>query len=343
MKRSCIFLLLGLVISLFLTACLQNTDAPQAFKASNDLKVLAVESFLADIAQNVAGDRLVVESLIPYGLDPHTLEPTPQDITRIAQSQVLIINGAGFEEWLTETLTNAGGKRLVIEASAGLTSRTQPEAESANSGGAAGEICAVPNPAQDQSQEDCAAIPTHAEGEPAHGDPHFWLDPTKAIRYVQNIREGLSQADPDGREIYAANAAAYIAQLQDLDAWIAEQVAQLPSDRRLLVTNHESFGYFADRYGFKIIGTIIPAVSTNAAPSAWQIAQLVDTIRATGVKAIFLETGTNPQLAEQIAREAGVKIIATLYTHSLSPPGGDAPTYLDMMMYNTRTIVESLR
>ena len=248
---------------------------------------------------------------MPIGVDPHGFEPTPTDVAKIADSQVLIVNGAGFEAFLDELLKNAGGQRTVIEAAAGLTSRQLR----------AGEI----------------ADPDHA------GDPHFWLDPNNVIKYVENIRDGLSKADPEGAATYTANAATYITKLQELDRWIADRVKEVPEANRKLVTNHESFGYFADRYGFQIIGTVMPSVSTGSAPSAQQLAQLIDHIKSTGAKAIFLETGTNPQLAEQVARETGIKVETNLYSHSITAAGGAAPTYLDMLKFNTDAIVAALK
>jgi ABC-type Zn uptake system ZnuABC Zn-binding protein ZnuA len=277
------------------------------------MQVVAVETFLADIVQNVAGDRLNVGVLMPLGADPHSFEPTPQDIVRVAKSDVLVVNGAGFEEFLSPLLQNAGGKRLVIEASAGLIQRTPGTGEGVSRGD------------------------TH------EGDPHFWLNPINVIRYVENIRDGLIQADPAGKDIYTRNAEIYIAQLNDLDSWIADQVAQIPAEKRLLVTNHESFGYFADRYGFRVIGTIIPSVSTSSSPSAKQLAALIDQIKASGVPAIFLETGSNPQLAEQIAGETGVRVVSDLYTHSVSAADGPAPTYIELMRYNAKQVVEALK
>jgi ABC-type Zn uptake system ZnuABC Zn-binding protein ZnuA len=153
----------------------------------------------------------------------------------------------------------------------------------------------------------------------------------------------LSQADPGHAEAYAANAETYIARLQDLDTWIAAQVKQVPEDRRLVVTNHESLGYFADRYGFRVIGTILPSVSSSAESSAQGLARLVDSIKATGAVAIFLETGSNSQLARQIAQESGVKVVTELYSHSLSKADGPAPTYIDMMRYNAMTIVNAIK
>jgi ABC-type Zn uptake system ZnuABC Zn-binding protein ZnuA len=284
----------------------------------SELRVLAVETFLADIAQNVAGNRLIVESLIPYGIDPHSIELTPQDVVKIAESDVLISNGSGFEGWLEDVLRNAAmpadKSPLFIEASAGLTSRKPDES-------------------------------VQPEGEDEHGDvdPHYWLDPNMVIQYVKNIQAGLVKAYPGGEVEFADNAHAYIEELGQLDTWIQETVSQIPPERRKFVTNHESFGYFADRYGFQIIGTIIPSVTTSASPSARQLTNLVQLIREHQVKAIFLETGSNPELADQLARETGIQIVTGLYTHSITPPEGEAPTYIEMMKHNVRTIVAALQ
>jgi ABC-type Zn uptake system ZnuABC Zn-binding protein ZnuA len=298
---------------LFIAACsapLAATPAPAAVPGTP--KVLAVETFLADIAQNVAGDRLTVVALIPIDVDPHAFEPTPTDIRKVAESQVLIANGAGFESFLQKLIENAGGQRLIIEAAAGLTSR-QPQA---------GEVI---------------------DSEHGGNDPHFWLDPVQVIKYTENIRDGLSQVDPAGKEVYAKNAETYTGKLRELDAWITEQVKQVPEARRLLVTNHESFGYFADRYGFRIVGTVIPSVSTGASPSAQQLAQLVDRLKATKAPAVFLETGANTQLANQLAAETGITVVTGLYTHSVTEPDGNAPTYIEMMRYNVQKVVEALK
>ncbi len=293
MKNLLATCILGILI--LLAACqMSSSPSPPA----NELKVLAVSSFLADMAQHVAGDRLEIETLIPVGVDPHTFEPTPQDVTKIADSQVVIANGAGLEVWLQEIIDNAGGDQLVIEAAQDLVS----------------------NPSRP-------------------GDPHFWLDPNYGIHYVEQIRDGFIAVDPEGEAVYTQNAADYIQELEELDAWIAEQVEQIPVERRLLITNHESFGYFADRYGFQVVGTIVPSFSTGSSPSAQQLVQLVEAIKATKAPAIFLESGTNPELAEQVAREAGVEVVVDLLTHSVDHPGG----YIEMLQYNTSAIVEALK
>ena len=301
-------LMLFTIVSTMISACgsspakqdISNTATQDSKDYQVELKVLAVQSFLADIAQNIAGNRLKVDTLLPLEIDPHAFEPTTKDLARVNESQVLIVNGAGLEEWLQEVLDNAGGNRLVIEASTGLASSENT-------------------------------------------DPHFWLDPLNVITYVENIRAGLSEADPGGSQIYQENADSYISQLKDLDTWIQMQVAKIPPERRQLVTNHESFGYFADRYGFTIVGTILSSSSASASPSAQELGALIDQIRSSGAGVIFLETGTNPQLANQLSQETGIKVITDLYSHSLTAADGSAPDYISMMRHNVQTIVEALR
>jgi ABC-type Zn uptake system ZnuABC Zn-binding protein ZnuA len=289
------------LLTLLLTAC-----QPAANQTSGLPRVLAAESFLADIAQNVAGDRLTVETLVPLGADPHEYQPTPKDTAKIAESQVLIVNGIEYEWWLQKTLETVGGERLVIVTSAGLT-----------------------------------ASPDTA-GQHPEGDPHMWLDPARVVRYVENIRDGLSQADPAGKDVYTNNASTYLARLKDLDQWIKTEVARIPPERRLLITNHESLGYFAQAYGFTIVGAVIPSVTSDASPSAQQMANLIQTIESSGASTIFLDVGANPDLAQQIATETGAKVVADLYLETLSGPNGPAPTYLDMLKYDVTQIVNAL-
>jgi ABC-type Zn uptake system ZnuABC Zn-binding protein ZnuA len=307
-RSGALFVMLWAVVSL--GACQpSHTPPPSGANSGAAMRILATMSFLADIAQHVVGDEPRIDSLVPANVDPHGFQPAPADIIKVAQCNVLISNGAGLETFLDDVLQNAGGQRTVIRASQGLVFRTPTQGE---------------------------AVDTEHEG-----DPHFWLDPNNVIVYAENIRDGLSKADPSHAEAYRRNADDYIAQLKELDAWIREQVSQVPTERRLLVTNHESLGYFADRYGFRVVGTIIPSVSTESSPSAQQLVGLITQIRATRAPAIFLETGTNPQLADQIASETGVRVITGLYSHSVSAE--TAPTYLDMMRHNTDLIVQALK
>jgi len=296
-------------------------DAGGASKAP--LTVMATGTVLTDIAQNVAGDRFTVESLAPFGADLHAYEPTTRDLARVSEADIFILNGGGLEETLEDTLRSAAPDTTFVVASEGLTPRT-------------------PQPGEPLHHDEEATGEEEA-GHEKEADPHYWLDPTRVIAYVENIRDAYSAADPDGAGEYAANAAAYIAELEDLDAWIEEKVATLPVDRRVLIMNHVSHGYFAGRYGFRIAGAVIPSVSTGASPTAKQLAELVATIREQNVPAIFVQGIENPQLAEQIAAETGITVVDDLRAGSLSEPGGDAPTYIEMMKSGTRKIVEALK
>jgi ABC-type Zn uptake system ZnuABC Zn-binding protein ZnuA len=163
------------------------------------------------------------------------------------------------------------------------------------------------------------------------------------IRYVENIRDGLKQVDVANASTYDANAAAYIEQLKQLDAEIVTLVESVPAERRKLITNHDTFGYFARRYGFEVVGNVFEGVSTEQEPSAQQIARLVKLIEEQQVAAVFTENTVNPRLAEQIAGEAGINVVTTLYTDALGEPGSEGATYIDMMRYDVQQIVEALK
>ncbi|MDP1779064.1 MAG: metal ABC transporter substrate-binding protein, partial [Anaerolineales bacterium] len=173
-------------------------------------------------------------------------------------------------------------------------------------------------------------------------DPHMWMDPNLVITYVKNIRAGLIQIDAEGAETYKTNADTYIAQLKELDAWIVEQVNTIPAERRLLVTNHEALGYFAERYGFEVVGAVIPSMSTDAGTSAKEMSTLIEQIKSAGAPAIFLGEVENSDLANQIAAETNAKVVDDLYLESLTA-GAPAATYIDMMKHNVSRIVDALK
>ena len=187
----------------------------------------------------------------------------------------------------------------------------------------------------------------HAEEEDdghGHGelDPHFWFDPLRVKQAVNSIAARFSTLDPEGQTSYQQNAAAYIQELDDLHAWIEERVAVLPEERRLLVTSHDSFQYFAQRYGFEVVGAVLP-ITTEAEPTAQDLEELIETIEHEGAPAIFTEKSHSTELAKRVAEETGATLIGGLYTGSLSEPGGEAESYLELMRYNVDTIVEALQ
>jgi ABC-type Zn uptake system ZnuABC Zn-binding protein ZnuA len=286
-----------------LVVCLAVSLSSCSTGAATD--ILTTTTILADIARNVAGDRLTVSSLLPVGTDPHSYQPVPQDAARINQSRVLIIHGGGYERFLDGLLENTEGQNTLLEASTGVRLRSSTE--------------------NDQGV-----------------DPHVWLDPNNVIVYVDNIRDGLMAFDPDGAETYRANAGIYIDQLKELDTWIREQVAQIEPQHRVLVTNHEALGYFAERYGFTVVGAVMPSFSSDSSPSAQQMANLIEQIKLHKVPAIFLDASDNPDLARQIAAETGVQVASDLHLESLTQ-GSPAGTYIDMMRNNVTKIVQALQ
>lgn len=302
-KHRSMFLLM--IIPFLLAACTGQTAAVN----ENRLQLMATTSVVADIVRQVGGERVSVEVLLPLGTDPHSFTPTPNDITRLAQAELLFINGAGLEEFLNAMIENSGANLRIVDLSATLQlRRTQGE-----------------------------------DAEEGHGDdPHTWMDPNNVIVWSQVIADALTQSDPANKDVYQANAKVLQADLEELDSWVRQQVGQIPLDQRQLVTDHLVFGYFADRYGFQQVGAIIPGFSTLSEPSAQELAQLEDAIQQLHVPALFVGWTGNRNLAERIAEDTGIQIIP-LYTHSLSPAGGEADTYQDFIRYNVNAIVAGIK
>lgn len=301
-----------LMVALLLGAC--QTIAPTGEEAA--IRVLATTTIVGDVVGQVGGERIALTVLLPVGADPHHFDATPQDVARIQQADLVFANGAGLETFLQPILESGGGADKVVELSDGLSLR--------------------PSVAELDEEAD------EAEHEAEQGDPHTWTDPNNVVFWLGRIVEALSAADPAGAEIYRQNAERYRQELVDLDAWIRQQVNQIPPENRQIVTDHLAFGYFADRYGFIQVGALVPSYSTLAEPSAQQLAELEDAIRSLGVRAVFVGNTVNPALAQRVAEDTGVRLV-TLYTGSLTSPEGEAPTYLDYMRYNVLALVNALK
>lgn len=299
------------ILALILTSCAQTESV------NSEIKVIAAEGFLADIAQNIAGDRLTIQSLLPLGTDAHTYQPTPKDIAAITNSDLFIINGHGMEIWLDSSIDNADGAINIIEASEGLTPRELDRSH---------------------NQEGSVGEQTPESKKPNETDPHFWLDPINIMTYADNIAVALAKIDPSGEDIYAANAEAYKAQLTELDGWIIEQVSQIPSEKRQIITNHESLGYFADRYGFKVVATILEGSSTDSAISSGHMVELIELINTQEISTIFLSREEDSTLALQLADETGIAVNYDLISHSLTETG-ETSTYISMMRHNVQVLM----
>lgn len=292
-----------------------------AQEANEPVRVVATFSILGDLVRNVGGDGIELTTIVRPGADAHNFEPTPQDADALAEADVVFANGLGFEPWLADLHDAAGSDATIVTVTDGIT-----------------PLAAGTHERDDgEDHED--------EGDDEHGsdDPHVWHDVALAMTMVEAIRDGLMAADAANAAMFEANALAYLAQLTALDEFVVAEVAKLPEDRRLLVTSHDTFAYFAARYGFEIVGTAFGSVSTEGGdPSAAEVAAMVDQIEAAGVPAIFAENVSNPALMESMASEAGVALAPTLYTDALGEEGSDGDTYENMIRANVTTIVTAL-
>ncbi|MFN7472350.1 MAG: metal ABC transporter substrate-binding protein [Roseiflexaceae bacterium] len=283
-------------------------------------------SVLGDIVENVVGDAATVKTFVGPDSDAHAYEPTPQDAVALEQATAVVTIGLGFEPWLDEIYAASGSKSPVIVSSAALK-----------------PIKVDPSAAGHADEEG------HAEEEEAHAgeaeelDPHVWHDAQNVITMVETIRDGLIAAMPDQAQTFRANSTRYIAELQQLDADIVTMVDSIPVERRKLVTNHDTFGYFAQRYGFVVVGTVLGVSTEGNDPSATEIVALTAAIRESAVPTIFIENMSNSSLIDNVAAEAGVTIAPALYTDALGSADSDGATYLNMMRYNVTTMKTALQ
>lgn len=295
-----------------------------------ELRIVATTSILADVARHVVGGAGQVDPLMQVGADPHAFRPSAAEVRRLEEADIIVANGLGLEGGLLDALAAAeqrGAKVIRV----------------------AEEVDPLPFPAprgvQDHEHED--AHPSGEAGsEPVHAllDPHFWQDPLRMVEAVKVIRDGLIVAGPNAAATVTANADAYAGALADLNRGIEQILAPISPSNRKLVTNHETLGYFATRYGFDIVATVVPGGGTLAHTSSQQLAELAATIRRVGVRAIFVETTSSPRLAETLSQELGSQVeVVELYTDSLGPADSEASTYLEMMRTNARRIADALR
>ncbi|WP_372084606.1 metal ABC transporter substrate-binding protein [Tistrella mobilis] len=291
-----------------------------ALAADEPIRVVASFSILGDMVQQVGGDRVRVTTLVGPDGDAHVWQPAPADARTVADADLVVMNGLGFEGWMDRLVQAAGYDGPVAVATTGIVPRQMAEAE--------------------EGEEDH----DHAGGEDHdHGgtDPHAWQSLTNARIYVHNVLEALIAADSDDRPAFEANAAAYLKKIDALDARIRAEIASVPAERRKVVTSHDAFGYFEAAYGVEFLAPV--GVSTEAEASAGDVAKLIDQIRAEKIPAVFMENISDPRLLERIASETDATIGGTLYSDALSPADGPAATYLEMMDYNVRTLVAALR
>jgi ABC-type Zn uptake system ZnuABC Zn-binding protein ZnuA len=258
-------------------------------------QVLATTTILADMAKQVAGDRMTIGSIVPAGAHVEEYEPRPDDAKRMSEARLVITNGLDLDKWVDSLLSNAKAGTPVVIVTDGL-------------------------PDLDEN-------------------PHMWFDPALARGYVEKVRDAIIALDPAGKDVYTVGAQKYSRELLTLETDLKAKVATIPADRRKLVTSHDAFPYFAKAFGFEIVGFAQP--EPDKMPSAGELAELIDKVKAAKAPAIFSEAGTSPQLAETIAKETGAKVVTDLPTDSLLDKPAD--TFVGLMRVVVDKIVAALK
>ena len=365
MKTSALIssLALGAAAALALTSCSASDDASQP-KRGDHLKVVVTTTQLADFAAEVGGNDIELTGMLAPGSSAHHFDPTPADLLSLGQADVLIVNGAGLDEFIDSAIDASGFSGTLVDASAGLDLETARAitAETLEGQNHEGEHEHIDTHGHSHDGAEGAAEPQSADSEGSessetseedhdhdhdheHGDlnPHLWTSPRFAQGMVQQIADELAKIDPEHGDGYYERAGAYNAKLVTLDEWIAAQFARVPAADRVLVTGHDSLRYYLHDYGIAYAGSLLPSFEDNAEPSAAEIDSLVTAIKSSGVKAIFVESSLSPKLAKTVAQEAGVAVVDadSLYVDSLGPDGSGAETYISASLHNTRVILEA--
>lgn len=321
-KTTLLSLAIGAASVLALSSCAATADATSPGSAGGDLRVVATTTQVADFTRNIVGDTdgISVTQLIHSNQSAHSYDPSAADLTALAQADVLVINGVGLEEWLDDAIDASGFHGVTIDADAGI---------------------AIQDNAAANDHADHADDAAHDH---AGGNPHIWTDVANVETMTGTISAGLAKASPAHAAAFETHATAYRSRLAELDTWIRTSIDQVPAGQRLLVSNHDAFGYFTAAYGITYVGSIIPSFDDNAEPSAAEIDELVAAIRKTGVKAVFSEASINPKAADTIAKEADVRVYSggdALYGDSLGPAGTPGDTYIHSQLHNVSLILQS--
>jgi ABC-type Zn uptake system ZnuABC Zn-binding protein ZnuA len=275
---------------------------------SGKVAVVATTTQIGDFARQVGGDKVDVSQILVPNTDPHDYEPRPDDVTNTADAKIVFENGDNLDAWMGKVVDDSGSDAKVVDLGASVPVK----------------------------------LPGESSGpEASQFDPHWWHDPRNAEAAVREIATQLSAIDPADRAAFEANAAAYEAKLKALDSAITRCFDSVPASDRKLVTDHDAFGYFADRYGIQVVGAVIPSQTTQAQPNAQDLSDLADVVRSEHVKAIFPESSLSPKLAETIASQTGAMVGQELYGDTLGPEGSDGDTYLKMEASNTEAMFQA--
>ena len=331
------------VISLVLTGCGDDNNSESASSA-NKPSIVVTTNILGDVVTNMVGDSFNVEVIMPPGSDPHDFQASAQQVQKMMEADLLIVNGANFEEGMLDVIENAESDGVMIFEAISVVSQLEGSDDHGDHGGHDDHDDHEGHDDHDEEGHDDHDEEGHDDHEGHdHGgiDPHFFTDPARMAVVAEGLSEFLVANFPDIGG-FASTANDYVQQLRDLDADVEEILSVIGNNERVLVTNHAVFAYFADRYSFTVLGEIIPSSSTLASASAQQLTSLAEEIKENNVKAIFADASSSDALAQTLAAEVeGVEVI-NLYTESLGDPGSSGESYIDMVRFNAQAIASAL-
>lgn len=265
--------------------------------------VVASASIFADMAENIAGGHVDVKTIVPIGSDPHLYKPSPSDAQLLAKANLILRNELTFEGWLKKLINNSSTEGEIVTVTEGV------------------------KPIESLIYENST-------------DPHAWMDVSNGLIYIKNIKDALVKIDPDNKEVYEINYGVYKQQLEDLDSYIFKAISKIPSNQRILITSHDAFQYYGRRYGVQLESIL--GISTEAEAQTSDIRRLNEVIRKSKVPAIFIESTINPKMLQQLAKDNNIEIGGELYADSIGEKDSAAPSYYDMLKYNTDVIVKAL-
>jgi len=326
-------------------------------------QIVVTTNILGDVVSAAVGDQADVEVIMPLGSDPHDFAPSARQAESMENADLLIVNGAGFEEGMLDIIANVSDSGTNVfsfaeqidlleftgEHSDDEHSDEEGEEHSDEEGEEHSDEEGEEHSDEEGEQHSDEEGEEHSDEEGEEhsdeegGDPHIWTDPTRIITAVEALEPVVAGLAGVDSEALATSFDNYLAELASLDAAMEDTLAAVPEAQRVIVTNHEVFGYFADRFDFEVVGAIIPSLTTNAEPSASDLDELVEVIEAEGIQAIFGETTQSSNLADAIADEVGGAVeVVELFSESLGEDGSGAETYIGMMQTNADLIATAL-
>lgn len=319
MNRCCQFLCLCLLLLGCGDRKTLPATGPLPLNSAGKLEVVASFSIVSEAVAVIGGERIALTTLVGPDRDVHGFEPSPDDAKAVADASIIFANGLSLESWLPGMLSSTQSPARIAKLSKGIAAREAGDAEDHHD--------------------------HHGHDHHHHGDydPHVWHDVSHMIHQTERIHAVLAEAAPDYAAEFATRAEARIAELHELDEWVKTRIATIPAESRKIVTGHDCYGYFAERYGVTVAGVAIDSFSTGASePSARDMANLVDHIKASGVSAIFGENIHDNRIVARVAEAAGVTLAPSLYTGALGPVGSAADSYVKMMRHNVEAMVTAM-